>query len=89
MTIFDYNYQNSFRFRFVIQICQSRWGFKNNSLNLHKKSNKLKDSGSRSKMTSSCNCPILDMSWNSINEEKKEYRSDDGSLGDTYILIDG
>ena len=37
MTIFDYNYQNSFRFCFVIEICQSRWGLKNNSLNLHKK----------------------------------------------------
>ena len=35
MTIFDYNYQNSFRFCFVI--CQSRWGLKNNSLDLHKK----------------------------------------------------
>ena len=23
-----------------------------------------------------------------INEEKKEYRSDDGSLGDTYTSID-
>ena len=37
MTTFDYNYQNSFRFCFVIEICQSRWGLKNNSLNLHKK----------------------------------------------------
>ena len=36
MTIFDYKYQNLFRFCFVIQICQSRWGLKNNSLNLHK-----------------------------------------------------
>ena len=37
MTTFDYNYQNSFRFCFVIEICQSRWGLKNNSPNLHKK----------------------------------------------------
>ena len=36
MTTFDYNYQNSFRFCFVIEICQSRWGLKN-SPNLHKK----------------------------------------------------
>ena len=37
MTTFDYNYQNSFRFCFVIEICQFRWGLKNNSPNLHKK----------------------------------------------------
>ena len=37
MTTFDYNYQNSLRFCFVIEICQSRWGLKNNSPNLHKK----------------------------------------------------
>ena len=37
MTTFDYNYQNSFRFCFVIEICQSRWGLKNNSPNLQKK----------------------------------------------------
>ena len=37
MTTFAYNYQNSFRFCFVIEICQSRWGLKNNSPNLHKK----------------------------------------------------
>ena len=37
MTTSDYNYQNSFRFCFVIGICQSRWGLKNNSPNLHKK----------------------------------------------------
>ena len=37
MTTFDYNYQNSFCFCFVNEICQSRWGLKNNSSNLHKK----------------------------------------------------
>ena len=37
MTIFDYNFQNSFWFCFVIKICQSRWWLNNNSLNLHKK----------------------------------------------------
>ena len=37
MTIFYYNYQNSFRFCFVIYICQSRWGLKKNSLHLHEK----------------------------------------------------
>ena len=37
MTTFDYSHQNSFRFCFVIEICQSRWGLKNNSPNLQKK----------------------------------------------------
>ena len=37
MTTFDYSHQNSSRFCFVIEICQSRWGLKNNSPNLHKK----------------------------------------------------
>ena len=37
MMIFEYKYQNSFRFCFVILSFQSRWGLKNNGLNLHKK----------------------------------------------------
>ena len=37
MTTFDYSHQSSFRFCFVIEICQSRWGLKNNSPNLQKK----------------------------------------------------
>ena len=31
MTTFDYNYQNSFCFCFLISICQSRWGLKKNN----------------------------------------------------------
>ena len=34
---FDYNYQNSFCFCFLTEICQSCWGLNNNSSNLHKK----------------------------------------------------
>ena len=37
MTSFEYNYQNPSCLCFLIQICQSRWGVRNSSLNLHKK----------------------------------------------------
>ena len=42
-----------------LNFSRSCWGFKNNSPNLHKKNNKLQDSGSCSKMTPSCHGPIL------------------------------
>ena len=37
MTSFDYNYQNPSCLCFLIQICQSHWGVRNSSPNLHKK----------------------------------------------------
>ena len=37
MTSFEYNYQNPSCLCFLIQICQSRWGVRNSSHNLHKK----------------------------------------------------
>ena len=41
-----------FGFALLFKFYQSRWGLKNNSLNLHK------NTTNSSKMTSSCNCPI-------------------------------
>ena len=37
MTSFEYNYQYPSCLWFLIQICQSRWGVRNSSPNLHKK----------------------------------------------------
>ena len=42
MTIFDYNYQNQFRYCFLIQICQYHRGLKNNIRNLHKQTTKCR-----------------------------------------------
>ena len=58
ITTFDYNYQNSFRLRLVIETCHSPRDLKNNSPNLHNKTTNWKNSGSCCKLMSSCNCPI-------------------------------
>ena len=42
-------------------------GFYSNSLNLHDKTKKLKDSGSCSKMTLTCNCPLSSCAELKIN----------------------
>ena len=40
--IWLYNYQNSFGFFFLTEICQSRWGLNNNSPNLHEKTTNVR-----------------------------------------------